>query len=151
MTEHDAVPRILAALGLVGAALIHILQLPDVLSEEGYLGALFIASVVAASRSAATLARTDDSRAWAGAGGLAGLILLGYLISRTVGLPGFTVDIGVWDEPLGLASMVAEGLVVFVSAGVLLSRAQAREPIVGVVVAEATAYPAGGARHQAQH
>ena len=132
MTEQDTVARTLAALGLVGVALIHVLELPDAFSEQAYLGALFIVASVAALLFAAALARTDDSRAWAAAGGLSALILLGYVIDRSVGLPGMPDEVGVWDDPLGLAAMVVEGLVVFVSAGVLLSRANAREPVVEV-------------------
>jgi hypothetical protein len=58
------------------------------------------------------------------AGGLAGLILLGYVLSRSVGLPGFTEDIGEWSEAPGLASMVVETLLVFLTAAVFVSRRQ---------------------------
>jgi hypothetical protein len=37
-------------------------------------------------------------------------------------LPGFTDYKGVWDDPSGLQSMIAEGLVVFVSGAVLATR-----------------------------
>ena len=47
------------------------------------------------------------------------LLLIGYVLSRTSGLPGFTDDIGEWSEPLGLASLVFEGLLVCLSAVVL--------------------------------
>jgi hypothetical protein len=119
---NDAIARAVAIGGLVAIALIHMLQLPAVLAAIGYLGALFIAAVVASLALAAGLTRTSDDRAWAAAGGLAALILLGYALSRSVGLPGFTEDIGEWSEPLGLASMVAEGLLVFVTAAVLATR-----------------------------
>lgn len=33
----------------------------------------------------------------------------GYLLTRTVGLPGHTDDIGNWTEPLGMASLAVEG------------------------------------------
>jgi hypothetical protein len=118
----DAVARTVAVGGLVAIALIHMLQLPDAFEEIGYLGALFIVAVVACLLLAAALTRMSDDRLWASAGGLAGLILLCYVISRSVGLPGFTDDTGDWSEPLGLASMVAESLVVFVSTAVLVTR-----------------------------
>src|SRR4051794_8445190 len=119
---NDAIARAVAIGGLVAVALIHVLQLPAAFAAAGYLGGLFIAAVVACLAIAAVLTRTSDDRAWGAAGGLAALILLGYLLSRTVGLPSFTEDIGEWSETLGLASMVAEGLLVFVTGAVLATR-----------------------------
>lgn len=34
----------------------------------------------------------------------------GYTLSRSIGLPGYSDDIGNWFEPLGVASLVVEGL-----------------------------------------
>jgi hypothetical protein len=70
------------------------------------------------------------------------VILLCYVISRSVGLPGFTEDMGVWDEPLGLASMAAEGIVVFVSAAALVTR---RSSTASVPRAERAGRTASGA------
>jgi hypothetical protein len=119
---NDAIARAVAIGGLVAIALIHILQLPAAFAAIGYVGALFVVAVVACLGLAAVMTRTSDDRAWTASGALAALILLGYLISRTIGLPGFTDDIGEWSETLGLASMVAEGFVVFVAGAVLVSR-----------------------------
>jgi hypothetical protein len=119
---NDALARAVAIGGLVAIALIHVLQLPAAMAAVGYLGGLFIAAVVACLAIAAALTRTSDDRVWAAAGCLSALILLGYVVSRWVGLPGFTDDIGEWSETLGLASMVAEGLVVFVTGAMLATR-----------------------------
>jgi len=124
----DALSRAVAVAGLVVIALIHVLQSPDAFDEVGYLGALFIAVTVACGIVAAALTRTTDSRVWAAAGGLAGLILLGYIISRSVGLPGFTGDIGEWAEPPGLVAMVVEGLLVVLSGAVLAARRPLMSP-----------------------
>jgi hypothetical protein len=35
-------------------------------------------------------------------------VLLGYIVNRTVGMPGATGDIGNWFEPLGLLSIAIE-------------------------------------------
>jgi hypothetical protein len=118
----DAIARAVAIGGLAAIALIHILQLPDAFAAIGYLGALFIAAIVGCLALASVLTRTSDDRVWMAAGGLPALILLGYIISRSVGLPGFTDDVGEWSEPLGLLSMVAEGLMVFVTAALLATR-----------------------------
>jgi hypothetical protein len=119
----DAVTRIIGIVGLVGIALIHTLQAPEAFEETGYLGALFIAAIVASLVLSAVLTRTSDLRAWAASGGLALAIIIGYVLTRTSGLPDASLDVGNWTEPLGLASLVAEGLVVCVTAGVLASRA----------------------------
>jgi hypothetical protein len=68
------------------------------------------------------LTRTSDDVAWTAAGGLSALILCGYVLSRSVGLPGFTNDTGEWSEALGLASMVVETQLVLLTAVVLVSR-----------------------------
>ena len=116
---NDAVARGVAILGLIGIALIHVLEAPEAFAEALYLGLLFIGAVVASLRLAVALTRESDARVWRVVGGLPALILLCYVISRAIGLPGFTSDVGEWTEPLGLASMVAEGLVVILSAAVL--------------------------------
>ena len=61
---------------------------------------------------------------------LPAVILLGYLLSRTTGSPDATNDVGEWDEPLGLASMVVEGLVVCVGGGVIAARRHATATVV---------------------
>jgi hypothetical protein len=119
---NDAVSRTLAIGGLSGVALIHVLQSPAAFSETTYLGILFVAAIVAALALAAALTRTSDERVWASTCGFAALILLGYFLSRTSGLPAATDDIGDWSEPLGLASLAVEGALVFVSAAVLATR-----------------------------
>jgi membrane protease YdiL (CAAX protease family) len=108
--------------GLGGIALIHALQAPEAFEETTYLGALFIGAIVASLVLSAVLTRTSDQRVWVATGGLAGAIMLGYVLTRTSGLPEATLDVGNWTEPLGLASLVAEGLVLCVTAGVLTSR-----------------------------
>ena len=126
MTDHDeVVARTVTALGLVGIALIHILQLPDTLGDRAYVGGLFIAAIVSSLLLAAILTRTDDSRAWIATGGFAALVLIAFLFSRTTGLPGFTDYKGVWDESSGLESLVVEGLVVLVTSAVLATRSTA--------------------------
>jgi hypothetical protein len=126
MTDHDeVVARTVTALGLVAIALIHILNLPDTLGDEAYVGGLFIAAIVSSLLLAAILTRTNDSLAWIATGGFAALVLIAFLFSRTTGLPGFTDYKGVWDDSRGLESMVVEGLVVLVSGAVLATRSSA--------------------------
>jgi hypothetical protein len=116
---NDGIARGVAILGLIGIALIHVLEAPEAFEETLYLGLLFVGAVVASLMLALALTRGSDARVWRVVGGLPALILLSYVISRAIGLPGFTTDVGEWTEPLGLASMVAEGLVVLMSVAVL--------------------------------
>lgn len=102
----QTVTRRLAAAAIAVAGLIHLVLIPEYLEEKAYIGALFIVSVPLSAWLAAVLWRRDDKRAWV----LGGLFALGmaaaFLVSRTVGLPGFD-ESGEW-EPLGLASLVVE-------------------------------------------
>jgi Na+/proline symporter len=123
MTDHDeVVARTVTALGLLAIALIHILELPDTIREEAYVGWLFIGAIVSSLLLVAILTRTNDSRAWILTGGFAALVLIAFLFSRTTGLPGFTGSKGVWDDSSGLQSMIFEGFVVVVSGAVLATR-----------------------------
>jgi hypothetical protein len=122
---NDAVARAVGIAGLGGVALIHALQVPEAFGETAYLGVLFIGAILASLALSVALTRTSDQRAWVAAGGLAAAIMFGYVLTRTSGLPDATLDVGNWTEPLGLASLVAEGLVLCVTAGVLASRGAA--------------------------
>jgi hypothetical protein len=53
--------------------------------------------------------------AWIGPALLAAGPLLGYLLTRSVGLPGDSGDIGNWLDSLGLASMFVEAAVLSLS------------------------------------
>jgi hypothetical protein len=128
----DAVARLVAIAALGGVALVHVLQLPDAFAAVDYLGVLFVAAIVGCVVLAALMTRMSDELVWAAAGALPALVLIGYILSRTSGLPGFTDDIGEWTEPLGLVSMVFEGLLVCLSTAVLASHAR---------VPEASAHP----------
>jgi hypothetical protein len=142
----DVVARMVAIAGLGGVALIHVLQLPDAFAAVDYLGVLFVLAILGSVMLAALMTRVSDERTWAATGALPLLILIGYLLSRTSGLPAFTDDVGEWSEPLGLASLVFEGLLICLSATVLSTHqtgavrapAARREPSPG------RAYPHGG-------
>jgi hypothetical protein len=136
----DAVSRTVAIAGLAGVALIHVLQLPDAFSETFYLGLLFVGAAVASLLVATALTRATGRGVWTAAVALPALILLGYVLSRTSGLPGATDDVGEWDEPLGLASLVAETLVVCVGAAVLSA---GRAPMAAM-----RAFPGAGSARQ---
>jgi hypothetical protein len=111
--------RGIEAVGLQGIALIHLLDLPDKLEEAPYMGVLFIALIIASLALAWMLTVRDNRIVWLAAGGLAASVIVGYTITRTVGLPGAMDDIGNWLEPLGMASLFVEAIVVLTALSAL--------------------------------
>jgi hypothetical protein len=118
----DGIVRALAVIGLAGIALIHLLDLPDTLRETPYLGALYLALMAGCGVLAAALVRGSASSAWRAAAGLSASVIAGYVLSRTTGLPAAGDDVGNWTEPLGMASLFAEGAVVALASAVLWAR-----------------------------
>ena len=111
--EEHIVQRASAVVGLGGIALVHLLDVEDRLTEVPYIGWLFVALIGVSLGLAAALIRSDDRRVWLAAGLLAGATIGGYVITRTVGMPNDGgADIGNWTEPLGMASLMIEGVVV---------------------------------------
>ena len=116
------IARGVAAIGLAGTALIHLLDLPGQLSETPYIFFLFLALMIASVALAGLLIGTGDERVWAAATVLPALAIVAYVLSRTSGLPQFTDDIGNWSDPLGMASLFVEGSVVALGSTVLYAR-----------------------------
>jgi hypothetical protein len=116
------IERTLAVVGLAGVALIHLLDLHDTYLAAPYKGWLYLALIAGSLASAALLVRGDDRRGWLGALLLPAGAFAAFVWSRTVGLPGGADDIGNWWEPLGLASLFVEGVLVALSGAVLSAR-----------------------------
>jgi hypothetical protein len=110
-----AILRAGVVFGLIGIALIHFLDVFAKLNETPYLGGLYIALMLGCVVVGERLLRREEAALWTAAAVLAGLTLFGYVLSRSVGLPSATADIGNWEEPLGLASLFVEGLVILLS------------------------------------
>jgi hypothetical protein len=123
----DGVARAAAVVGLVGIGLIHLLDLPGKFTGTPYMAWLYVALIVGCMFLAGALIRGSDPRAWFAAGTLAFTVIVGYTLSRTIGLPQSGGDIGNWSEPLGMASLFVEGSVVGVSAMMLFDRARVLE------------------------
>ncbi|MCU1485159.1 MAG: hypothetical protein JWN67_1905 [Actinomycetia bacterium] len=119
---HRVIARAAAVVGLLGIALIHLLDLQGKLQETPYLGVAYILLIGAAVITAAALVHTDSRKAWWAAAGLALATLVGYAVNRTIGMPSATDDIGNWLEPLGLASLFIEALTATVSIYALADR-----------------------------
>jgi hypothetical protein len=115
-THQDTSPRrTVAAVGLLGIALIHAIDLPGKMEETPSMGVAFIGLILASLLLAGALVVRPHRLVWLATGGLAAAVIVGYVINRSVGLPGAMGDIGNWWEPLGTASLFVEGLVVLVA------------------------------------
>ena len=128
----DGVARSLAIVGLSGMALIHLLDVQSKFQELPYMGVMYVGLIVSALVLAGLLLRSSDRRTWLVAGLLPAIVIVGYTLTRTTGLPQDSGDIGNWSEPLGIASLFVEGLLVALSGAVLVSRSIAREPAASV-------------------
>jgi hypothetical protein len=103
------------SLGIVG--LIHLILAPEYFSEQAYIGVLFVLGAIALGAFALRLWRGDDVPAWLlGALTMAGMGV-GFVLSRTVGLPGFHE--GEWALS-GLICLLLEAGFVAVAARALL-------------------------------
>lgn len=98
--------RRLAATLILTAGLIHLLLFPEYYAEEPYIGGLFALSVPLSAWVAVALWRHDDAFGWTFGTLLSLGMAVGFLVSRTVGLPGFD-ESGEW-ELVGLASLAVE-------------------------------------------
>jgi len=84
-----------------------------------YLLAGYVTVEILAPLVALTL-RRPTSGGWLLALGCAAGPLTGYMLTRTVGLPGATTDIGNWGEPLGVASVMVESTLILIALAELL-------------------------------
>jgi hypothetical protein len=112
----EFVARAAAVIGLAGIALIHLLDAIGKFQETPYMGWMYVGLIVACLAVAATLVRSHLREAWIAAIVLPAAAIVGFTLTRTVGLPEARDDIGNWTEPLGLAALFVEGAVIAVSA-----------------------------------
>jgi len=90
------------------SGLIHLYDAPSSWGDAPYKGALFVADGAAAVVAAFGIYRGERSWGW-GRGLLVAVgSILSYIYSRTIGLPGLQPDD--WLEPIGVLSLVVEGL-----------------------------------------
>jgi hypothetical protein len=111
--------------GLAGMIAIHATELAGKVDEVAYLGFGYLALIVAGFVAIVMLAVGDRRRGWTLAGLTAGATLVGYVLTRTTGLPLSHDDVGNWGETLAVWAMGVELAVVGLSA-VALSRPRRR-------------------------
>ena len=113
MTTTLSIRRAAVALGLAGIATVHVLDLPGKWNETRYLGFAYIGVIVASLLLMEKVITRGSRNDLIASVILAASVIGGFVINRTVGMPGAMDDIGNWLEPLGLVSLLCEGLVVW--------------------------------------
>ncbi len=122
--------KIIMGLGMaliLATGLIHVLDASESFADATYLGWLFYANGLAALSAAIGIWRGERAWGWHCGAGLAAVTLLGYLASRTVGLPQLPAEPDAWWEPLGVASLLAEAGFLLVY-GLAIRPSSARSP-----------------------
>lgn len=109
MTRSTHGLKIIAVVAIVATGLIHLVTTRDSFGEATYKGLLFVANGVGALVAAVGVYR-DRDWGWLLGALVAGGAILGYVLSRTVGLPGLPAEPDAWFEPLGVASLIAEAV-----------------------------------------
>ncbi len=130
--HRHVLPRLAGAALALGVAYIHVKdqggfpgdKTPTYVGIGYYL--LEAAAVVLALGLLVGLGR-HTVKAWVLAAGVAVGPLVGFVWSRSIGMPDYTDDKGNWTEPIGVASLVVEGLLLVIAALVMArSRRAAR-------------------------
>ena len=106
---------------LLVAAGTHVPLISDHLEEAPYVGWLFILLSVVCIVLAVAILFVDSPSLWIISGAVCLAAVVAFLASRTIGLPQIGDDVGNWTEPLGLAALFVEGVVVAISAYALAS------------------------------
>src|SRR5689334_16250251 len=111
----ELIARGVAVVGLAGVALIHLLDSIGKFQETPYMGWMYIGLMFSCLAAAAALIHANLREAWLATLVLPASAIVGFTLTRTVGLPQATGDIGNWSEPLGLASLFVEGALIAVA------------------------------------
>jgi hypothetical protein len=131
-SRDELTAKTLAVVGLIGIAIVHLIDSVGTYSETRYIFWLYVALIVGCVVQSAVLLfahRLDAGLAWSAVVVLGLAPLVGYVLSRSTGLPGDGGDIGNWSEPLGLVSMFVEALVIVLASWRVSVARRATAPI----------------------
>jgi len=119
----DPAVRASAAIGLITVGIIHVLEIQGQLSGAAWLTAGFALLAACAPVAGLWLLARPSSAAWGFSGLVCFLAAAGYILTRSVPVPGDTGDRGDWLDPLGVAALFTEGIVTILAVLVLASMA----------------------------
>jgi hypothetical protein len=99
--------RRVAAVAMLGIAAIHLALAPEYFGQQPYIGVLFVLGALAGAFVSLRLWRGSEVPVWILGVVVAAGMGVGFVLSRTVGLPGFHES--EW-EASGLLSLALEGI-----------------------------------------
>jgi hypothetical protein len=121
----DPATRAVGAVGLIVVGIIHALEIPGQLSGALWLTAGFCLLALVAPIAGLWLVLRPTVLAWQFGGLLCLLTAAGYGLTRGVGMPGDRADVGNWLEPLGVAALITEAIVVILAGLALVGQTRA--------------------------
>jgi hypothetical protein len=118
--------RMIGVATALALSAIHLLEMPEDYEEMPYLGVLFgIGGVLLLAAVVGLVRRSWTRIAWATGSLVAAGMFAGYVMSRTVGLPG--MDVEPWGEPLGVLSLLLEAVFLVAAAAAFVASSRTRE------------------------
>jgi hypothetical protein len=100
------------AAALAAVCIVHLLDGPGSLSDQFYIGALELGLAAACAPLAVWLLVRPTGTVWRTVLVLNLAAMAAFIISRTIGLPGSTDDIGDWGQLLGVINLTFEAIVI---------------------------------------
>ncbi len=105
--------RFATTIGLAGLAAVHVMDLPGKWAETQYLAFGYIGVIVLSGLLIERLLQAGRPADYLISAGLSLAVLAGFIVNRTVGMPGAMDDIGNWFEPLALLSLFVEAFTAY--------------------------------------
>jgi len=102
----------LACLLIAGTGLLHLITTPQEYAEAPYMGWLFLANFAGSVAALAGILRRKFGWGWMLGAFIAAGSILGYVQSRTFGMPGMEVE--AWFDPIGISALIVEVLFLFI-------------------------------------
>jgi len=115
----DPAVRAVTVIGLIAVGIIHALEIPGQVSGSVWLTIGFCLLAVVAPGAGLWVLLRPSLLAWEFAGAVCALAAAGYVLTRSVPVPGDAGDAGNWLEPLGMTALITEGVVVIIVALIL--------------------------------
>jgi hypothetical protein len=115
----DPAVRAVTVIGLIAVGIVHALEIPGQVSGAVWLTIGFCLLAVIAPAAGLWLLIRPSLLTWEAAGMVCALAAAGYVLTRSVPVPGDAGDAGNWLEPLGMASLITEAVVVILAAFIL--------------------------------
>lgn len=112
---------LLGIAGLGAVIAIHTSELSGKVEETAYLGFGYV-MLIAASLVSIVLMAQRDVRGWYLGALTSAATIIGFVLTRTTGLPNAKGDIGNWGETIAIWSLLAEGMFVLLALFALSNR-----------------------------